>query len=75
MSFQIKFSNDVPSWTKLGTAEFFRLIDSPEDSENEIQKTAVSMGVQWNRNSLFIQAEKEDTLTVLTLIQSSWAFL
>ena len=72
MSFQLKFSNDVPSWTKLGTAEFFRLIDSPEDSENEIQTTAVSMGIQWNRDSLFIQTEEESALNKFLVFCSDW---
>jgi hypothetical protein len=72
MSFQLKFSNDVPSWTKLGTAEFFRLIDSPEDSENEIQKTAVSMGIQWNKDSLFIQTEEESALNKFLVFCSDW---
>lgn len=72
MSFQLKFSNDVPSWTKLGTAEFFRLIDSPEDSENEIQKTAVSMGIKWNRHNIFIEAEEEDTLNNFLVFCADW---
>jgi len=72
MSFQLKFSNDVPSWTKLGTAEFFRIIDSPEDSENEIQNTAVSMGIQWNRDGLFILAEDESTLNKFLVFCADW---
>jgi hypothetical protein len=72
MSFQLKFSNDVPSWTKLGTAEFFRIIDSPEDSENEIQNTAVSMGIQWNRDGLFILAKDESTLNKFLVFCADW---
>ncbi len=72
MAFQLIFSNDVPSWTKLGTAEFFRLIDSPEDSENEIQRRAVSMGIQWNRDSLYVQAEEESTLNKFLFFCADW---
>lgn len=72
MSFQLNFSNDAPSWTKLGTAEFFRLLDSPEDFETEIQKTAYSMGIHWNSDILFIEAEDEGTINKFLEFCADW---
>ena len=72
MSFRLKFSNDVPYWTKLGTAEFFRLIDFPGDNETEIQETANSMGIYWNRNNLFIEAKDESTINKFMEFCADW---
>ena len=72
MSFQLNFSNDAPSWTKLGAAEFFRLLDSPEDFETEIQKTAYSMGIHWNSDILFIEAEDEGTINKFLEFCADW---
>ena len=72
MSFQLKFSNDVPYWTKLGTAEFFRLIDFPEDYETEIQENAHSMGIHWDRNNLFIEAMDESTINKFMEFCADW---
>ncbi len=72
MSFHLNFSNTVPAWTKLGTAEFFRILDDPENSETDIQKKAGSMGISWDKNLLYIEAESEDKVNKFLEFCADW---
>lgn len=72
MTVKLNFSESVPSWTKLGSAEFFRIFEYPEEMEKTILEKAKEYGVSWNKEDLSITSEDDDSVNNFLEYLASW---
>ncbi|MHB8361866.1 MAG: hypothetical protein ACYDAO_00215 [Thermoplasmataceae archaeon] len=72
MSLELTFSNDVSSWTKLGTSEFFRILDDPADYEKDIQEYAKNHAISWDITNLRITGDTDQLLNDFLEYSGNW---
>jgi hypothetical protein len=72
MSIRYEFSQNVPPWTKLGSAEFFRLLEYPKTNEVEIRNKARELGVTWDINNFYIESNEPVNLDTFLSFVAEW---
>lgn len=72
MTIELSFSEAVPSWTKLGSAEFFRLLEYPKGDESIIAEKANEYGIKWESKILSLKAESELSINSFLTYVANW---
>ena len=72
MTVKLTFGENVPSWTKLGTAEFFRLLNAPKEKESEIKEKALDVGIRWNLEPFWIEGNNDKEINNFLTFCAQW---
>ncbi len=72
MSFRLVFQENTPTWTKLGTAELFRILTYPMGIEKEVKELADGSGITFHLEPYYLEAPDESTLNNFFVDTASW---
>ena len=72
MTIRYEFFQNVPSWTKLGSAEFFRLVENPNTSESYIKDESERLKISFDPIGYSLEAEDEDSLSEFLKNIADW---
>lgn len=69
---RITFSENTPAWTKLGTAELFRILTDPQGKEKEIRKKAGESGIDFHMDPYWIEGQEEEKINEFMKFCAIW---
>lgn len=69
---KITFSENTPAWTKLGTAELFRILTDPHGNDKEIRKKADETGIDFHMDPYWIEGQKEEKINEFMKFCANW---
>lgn len=72
MKSKYEFSQLVPSWTKLGSAELFRLLEHPAPGETAVKERAIYLGIKWDKSVPYIESESEGSINDFLAFVANW---
>lgn len=72
MTVELRFSEAVPSWTKLGSAELFRLLENPMGKESKISEKANELDIKWHISPFYIASRDEKTMNDFLTYVANW---
>lgn len=72
MTVRYDFSNQVPSWTKIGSAEFFSLLDTPRSKSDAIVEMARQLNIKWDTVQLYVESQDNETLDRFLTFVANW---
>lgn len=72
MSERLQFFDTTPSWTKLGSAEFFRILAYPKETEVDIKLKAEDLGVSVHLNPYWIEGPDKSVVNMFLKYCAQW---
>lgn len=72
MTVELNFSEAVPPWTKLGSAELFRLLKDPIGREGKIAEKASELDIKWRKNPFYLVAQDEKAMNDFLKYVANW---